>query len=546
MTHNRGKRRLDDAESRSKAELLSELALNQEISEKSAAHLLHELQVYQVELEMQNHELREAQQALEETRDRYANLYDFAPVGYLTLDESGRVLEINLTGAAMLGMERANIVSKPFASCLADGDIHAFFHHLRQAFRSTVNIVTELKIMNRDGKPSYIRLESAAVLSETRACRTVMTNITEQKRMALALQQARTEQEALLSAIPAIVFYKDMNLRYVTVSQVFAGFLGRPVEDVLGKTDCELFPRELAEDFQRISLEVLESGEFRTGMENRLTDANGNTVYLSTVLAPFYNPAGNIAGLLGVGIDISPFKKAANLNQELMLQNRTLTQNLYSIQESERRHLARELHDELGQWLTAIHAEAQAIDSMLDGREHKIAASVQAIGESASEMHKVIRGMLRQLRPALLDELGLADSLRELVNQWHLHHGGIACELVLEGDIDGFGENTNITAYRIIQEALSNIAKYSEADRVIVQLRREPGETPDLDALSLCVEDNGKGFDPDQLHSGLGLLGMRERAIAAGGEFSLCNTAGLGVRIDVRLPLNYTIERRRK
>ena len=446
LTHNHVKRRLDDAESRSKAELLNELALNQEVSKKGTAHLLHELQVHQIELEIQNRELREAQQTLEEMRDRYAMLYDFAPVGYLTMDETGRILEINLTGAAMLGLERENIVGKSFGARLANGDIHAFFHHLRQVFRSSGNIVTELRIINRDGGPSYIRLESAAVLSERPACRTVMTNITEQKRMALALQQTRTEQEALLSARPAIVFYKDMNLRYVTVSQVFAGFLGRPAEDVLGKTDFELFPPELAEDFQRVSREVLESGEFRAGMENRLTDAHGDTVYLSTVLAPFYNPAGNIAGLLGVGIDISPLKKAANLNQELMLQNRTLTQNLYSIQESERRHLARELHDELGQWLTAIHAEAQAIEGMLDDEEHKIAVSVQAISESASEMHKVIRGMLRQLRPALLDELGLADSLRELVNQWHLHHGGIACELLLEGNLDGFGENTKITA----------------------------------------------------------------------------------------------------
>ena len=161
-------------------------------------------------------------------------------------------------------------------------------------------------------------------------------------------------------------------------------------------------------------------------------------------------------------------------------------------------------------------------------------------------MHKVIRGMLRQLRPALLDELGLVDSLRELVNQWHAHHGGVACELVLEGDLDGFSETTNITAYRIIQEALTNVAKYARAEHVLVRLRREPGETPDADMLSLCVEDNGKGFDPDQVTEGLGLLGMRERAIAAGGEFSLHNPPGSGVHIDVRLPLNYTIERRKK
>ena len=545
MTHNHKNRRFDDAESRSKAELLSEIDLSQEVSGKSAAHLLHELQVHQTELEMQNHEIREAQRALEESRDRYALLYDFAPVGYLTLDETGVILEINLTGAAMLGLERANTLGKPFATCLAKGDSHAFFHHLSQTFHSAGNTVAVLKIKNREGEMIYVRLESSAMNGGIRACRTVMTNISEHKCAAMALQQARSEQETLLQAIPAFVFYKDLSLRYVAVSRMLADFLGRQVADVLGKTDFDLLPRELAEDFQRIYREVLESGKPRTGLESRNADLAGNRVHISTVLAPFFNAEGEVAGLLGVGIDVTRLKEAARLNQELMQQNRALTQNLYSIQENERHHLARELHDELGQWLTAIHAEAQAIEGMLD-RDHKIAESVRAINSNANEMHHVIRNMLHKLRPPLLDELGLGDSLRELVDQWRSSHPGIACDLSLEGNINGFGETTSITAYRIVQEALTNIAKHAHADRASVRLHREPGEIPGSDALLLCLEDNGKGFDPDQACKGFGLLGMRERVIAAGGEYSLRNIPDQGVCIDVRLPLNCQIERRKK
>lgn len=544
MNKQKKSRRSDDTEIRSKSQLISELELNKDQAHISNMHMLQELQVQQTELEMQNQELREAQQMLEETRDRYTRLYDFAPVGYLTLDESGRVLEINLTGATMLGIERANITGKPFASRLSNGDVHAFFHHLRQAFKSSVNVVTELRILNQDGESSYVRLESAPVLSQTPACLTVMTNITEQKRLALALQLTRMEQQTLLNEIPAFVFYKDMNLRYLAVSQLLADFLGRPVEDVLGKTDDELLPKKMAEAYQRNQLELLEKGTVQSGLENRLTGADGHLVYISTVLAPLYNPQGRPAGLVGVGIDVSKLKEAASLNQELMLQNRTLTQNLFSVQEEERRHLARELHDELGQWITAINAEAQAIGSMLEFKD-KVEASAKAIRNSTSKMHLVIRDMLRQLRPALLDELGLADSLRELVNQWKKHHPGIASELILEGKLDGLGENINITIYRIVQEALSNVANYADADAVSVQLRRESDEASGLDTIWLRIEDNGKGFDQKQVKKGLGLLGMRERAIAAGGEFFLCNTPGLGVRIDVSLPPKYQIERRK-
>ena len=513
--------------------------------EDDKIHLLHELQLRHIELEKQNRELREAQRMLEETRDRYADLYDFAPVGYLTLDEAGYVQEINLIGAAMLSEAREDIVDTSFITRIFKGDCHAFLQHLQQTFNSSVNIVTELRILTRTDELDYIRLESAAMVNGINVCRTVMTNITEQKRIALALRQKRTEQDALLNAIPAIVFYKDLNLRYVTVSQMFADLLGHPVENVLGKTDFELLPRELAEDFQRINREVLESGEIKAGVESRLTDAGGNAVYLSTLLAPFNNPEGKVAGLLGVGIDVSSLKRAADINLELLLQNRTLTQNLYRIQETERCHLARELHDELGQWLTAIHAEAQTILCVSD-RESTARASGQAISESAKEMHEVIHGMLRHLRPALLDELGLADSLRELTNKWCLHNPDIIFELVLEGELNGLIENINITVYRIIQEALTNICSHALAKHVSVCLRREPGVTPDAEAVFLSVTDDGKGFDPNQAFNGFGLLGIRERAIAAGGELSSFSTPGHGVRIDVRLPLKHQLERRKK
>lgn len=534
-------RRFDDVDRRSKGDLLDELALSKDGADQRIAHLLSELHARQAELEMQNQELRKVQQTLEETRDRYAALYDFSPVGYLTLDSSGRIVEINLTGAVMLGMERANLVGKAFSTRLEQGDVHAFFHHLHDARNFSGNTVTELRIVSRDGGINYIRLESAPIKDGAHLYRTVMTDITEQRRVAEALQQARAEQDVLLNAVPAFVFYKDVNLRYVAVSQMLADFLGRRTFDVIGKTDLELFPHEVAENFQRMSRDVLAEGRIRFGLESRLTDAAGNTLYLSLVLAPFFNPPGRIAGVLGVGLDISQIKAVANLNRDLMLENRKLLQNLFTIQEEQYRHLARELHDELGQWITAISADAHAIDSMA-GKEHKIAASAQAIRDSAGKMHTVIRNLMRQLRPELLDELGLADSLHELVNQWQAHYPDIVCDLLLDGDFSGLDENTNITVYRIIQEALSNIARHAHATRVLVHLCRETGESADNEFMLITVEDNGQGIDYDQAQ-GFGVLGMRERAIAAGGNFSILNTPGKGVRIDVRLPVNCRRER---
>ncbi len=548
------KRRADDHVPLSKLQLIDKIkqieADSKTSLDQSVTHLLHELQTHQIELEMQNRELREAQQRLEEARDRYADLYDFAPIGYLTLDETGRILEINLTGAAMLGDERANITGKPFSARLARNDSQQFFLYLNRVFHSAggSNIVTEVKI-KRYGNERDVSLESAPMTGaagQSRACRMIMTDISEQKRATGALQQTLSAQEALLDTIPAMVFFKDMDLRYTAVSQGCQDFFGRPAAYLLGKTNFDLMPREQAEGFQQIDRAALLSGQPIRNREQVVSDTKGNQFIFSISLAPYFGPDGKIAGLVGVSVDVTAIREAERRSQDLLQQNRLLTQQLFNLQESERRHLARELHDELGQWLTAIQAEAEAICSSSGaGREPKIHASAQAIGKSATAVQNVIRRILLRLRPSLLDALGLTESLRELAIQWRQHHPKIVCDLELDGDLDTLPESLNITLYRLMQEALTNIASHAQAGHVKVWLRRVPGETSAPEHLLLTVQDDGQGMDPRLPAKGLGMLGMRERVIASGGEFISHSAPGQGLCIEIRLPVAQMIERRK-
>jgi len=519
MSTNTTKRRLDD-----------------ELQSKN--ELLQELQVQHIELEMQNRQLREAQQELEETRDRYADLYDFAPVGYLTLDESGVVQEINLTGAVMLGRERINIVGQSFLSFISVTSVHSFLSHLRQVFSREGNIIMEVMIRSKENKPRIFSLESLAVAGEKRICRTVMTDVTEQRRMAISLQVNRSAQDALLNSIPALVFYLDNNLRFLNVSQAFAEFVGFTPECVVGKTFFDLFPNMVAEDFHQVSSSVLSSGIALYGFENTLPDVHGNAYCMSSVLAPFRDLLGKIIGLVGVSIDISMIKSTSNSNRDLLVQNRKLTRNLFTAQEEERRHLARELHDELGQWLTAIQAEAQVICNIANNQAPKIHDSALAINKSAAKVHEVIRSMMRHLRPSLLDELGLKESLLELQRQWCNSHPDIVCKFELDVSLGQLGDELNIVVYRVVQETLNNIASHAHARRVVVSLELEPAKDGGTDFLSLSVQDDGSGFDSKQVRAGIGLLGMRERVIAAGGDFSIDSTWGNGTIVQARLPLH--------
>ena len=236
--------------------------------------------------------------------------------------------------------------------------------------------------------------------------------------------------------------------------------------------------------------------------------------------------------------ELSRISEKFNHMAEVLLksreENRFLTQRSLEIQEQERRHLARELHDELGQSLSAIKAVAVSLPGNGDNQE-SLARGVDTIVGITEHTYEAARGMMRRLRPSVLDELGLVTALQELVDGWNTAHGDAFCRLDLSGDLADLGDELGINLYRIIQEALTNVVKHSGASEVAIALAREPGQQGSS-MLKVSIRDNGRGFNPLQVRSGLGLLGMRERVAAMNGEFFIASGRG-GVQIDIVLPL---------
>lgn len=494
----------------------------------------------QVDSNVPGHALEKVQ-PLDKPCGRYADLYHFSPAGYLTLDKNGRVQEINRTGASMLGMKRSDVVGKLFSSFLADAGSQTFQAHLRQAFLAVGNIISEVKIVGAGGAPLDVRLESAVVRQRKgrrSVCYMVMSDTARHKLTAWSLQDHRCPVlGALNDAIPAPVYFKDRNLRYVIVNQEFAESIGLAAEQIVGKTDMDLFPLAVARNFQHSDREVLNSGEAIIGLEQRFKDRQGRQHWRSTSKAQYRGQLGQIDGVVGVSMDVAKTRETERRNIELLKQNRWLTRRMFSVQEKERRLIARELHDELGQWLTAILADAEAISNSGEiAPDSRLHAAIRAINDSANQIYQVLHRIVDSLRPSVLDELGLVDSLRDLVLSWRKSHPDIACELDVEGNFDDMAEFQRITAYRVVQEALTNVAKHARASHVGVRLHRVPGGRGKVsDILQMSIQDDGKGIDPSvRKPRGLGMLGMRERVIAAGGEFNVDSTKR-GTRIDVAL-----------
>ncbi len=164
----------------------------QELSDKDVQHQVHELRTHQIELEMQNEELRKAQIELEEARNKYADLYDFAPIGYFTFDKNGLIMDVNLTGANKLGIERSFLIKTPFSLYIVEDSKDTFYLHLRKVFSSKIRQTCEIKLVGKDGIQFDAQLESLLVQSsegKSNQCRTAISDITERK-LAEALNEA--------------------------------------------------------------------------------------------------------------------------------------------------------------------------------------------------------------------------------------------------------------------------------------------------------------------------------------------------------------------
>jgi two-component system, NarL family, sensor histidine kinase UhpB len=194
-------------------------------------------------------------------------------------------------------------------------------------------------------------------------------------------------------------------------------------------------------------------------------------------------------------------------------------------QEEERARVARDLHDEVNQSLTGLLLRLEAAREAAPPELEDELAETKAL---ANQAMRELLSLARQLRPTALDDLGLAAAIGGQVEQ--LSHGEIDASLSVEGDFSDLGDDAQLVVYRVAQEALSNAARHSDAERVEVRLRRS-----DDGGVVLEAGDDGRGFAFDELERGLGISGMRERALLVGGELTIESRPGHGttVRLDV-------------
>jgi PAS domain S-box-containing protein len=276
-------------------------------------------------------------------------------------------------------------------------------------------------------------------------------------------------------------------------------------------------------------------------LEHRVFDQQGEVHWVEMVGKTFTNEKGEPSRMLGTVLDVTERKKSDLELEQARERLRSLSHELLQVQESERRQIALQLHREVGGALAIIKTNLQAIARSLDAAPH-LHRLQEGIAHADLIMQQV-HDLSLTLRPPLLDDLGLEAALR-----WYMEQQTQHCELqarfVAENLDSRLDSAVETACFRVAQESITNAVRHSRATKLTVELRCAGGQ------LHLVVRDNGRGFDLDAVRRvtgrgrNVGLLGMEERTVVAGGRFECCSKLTQGTEINAWFPLKSPVPRR--
>ncbi len=506
------------------------------LSPEAARRMLHELHVHQIELEMQNEELRLAQAALEESRSHYVDLYDFAPVAYLTLTREAAIAEVNLTGAALLAVERRTLLRQHFARFVAAGDRHRWHRLFRTVIEEEERQVDELALERADGTDFYAQLDCLRMRSDDGllAVRITLTDITERKELDAALRKGEAILDAQRLAQLGTWELDPVNNALTWSDEVFRIFeinaqrLGTSYEAFLAAVHPD--------DRDAVTTAYTQSLRDRTPYEltHRLLMADGRIKYVRCHCRTVYDEYGRPLRSVGTVQDISDQKQAETELSDHAHRLQDLSRRLAQVQETERRQVAGELHDSMGRDLTALAINVDLIRTLLPaqalaGVEERLDDARALIGSAMQNVRSIVAG----LRPPLLEEWGLLAALRSHAAELSKRLA-IPVEVAAPGDEARLPDEVELALFRVAQEALLNCAKHARARRIDISLEMIPG------SVTLTIIDDGVGFILEDLDSGrtipgLGLALMRERVEAVGGRLHVVSSHGQGTTISAAI-----------
>ena len=355
-------------------------------------------------------------------------------------------------------------------------------------------------------------------------------------KMGSSLEENIKENQRLASiaeqTADAIIMH-DKNLKISFWNHSAETIFGYKRSEVIGKSAGLIVPEKLKKEFLD-NLSNIKKRQSINNYETKRLTKKGDLIDVSISASPLIDKkTKKVVGDIVSMRDISE-KILAKQSQKELRQNRELTAIIQGHIEDERRSLARELHDELGQYVSAVKIFAQNIINRSKGKDKDIEESALSVTSAANQIYDGMHSIIRQLRPGSLDNLGLSETIKDMASNWRSQHPSIQIDLFVGKNLDHPGEAININIYRIIQEAMNNCLKHARAHNISINLDHKDKY------LTLIFNDDGVGFDTNLLTKSkqFGLIGMKERVKSLSGMFSIKSTPTKGTLINISIPLD--------
>ncbi len=502
---------------------------------------------------------------------RYSDFFQFAPVGYFTFDRSGVILNVTPTGALLLGTDRDSLLSQPFSTFISPDSQDVFELHRLGLFDTRTKQICDLKLLDHHKNPIWVQLESLVLQGDqgpSEQFLTVIKEITNRKEAEEALRKTHDELEQRVAQRTAELEHTNQKLRrqifeceyaeaalkeseqkYGTLvedaligvyiikdgiiefaNEKFAAIYGYSKDELIGMQSLDLVHPEDRALIKNMRAKRLKGKKVPSEYEIRGLKKNGDTIWVMRSLSLInFKDSPAICGIVS---DMTKRRNAELALRESGKELRILSNQLLSAEEKERKRIARELHDGIGQALSAIKFSVENYLRQLGNEaDHSGLNSLTAVIPLTQKTIEEVRRIVKDLRPSILDDLGILATITWFCREFQNVYAGIRFKREIDIQEDDIPSPLKTVMYRILQEALNNVAKHSQAN--LVQLTLQKSDS----VIELTIQDNGKGFDlaktialkPSQ--RGFGLASMRERAELSGAAFDLVSTIGKGTVI---------------
>jgi PAS domain S-box-containing protein len=463
---------------------------------------------------------------------KFRHLFEDSPLGIALLDSGGQMLMSNEPLAKLLGYSREELKLRSISDVAHPGDVAQTWLHMQEVIagaRKTTQ--TEKRFVRRNGSVIWGRMTFSVTSSKAQDGPYLLAMIEDVTETRLAREQLDRFARMLTLALEAsrtIAWEYDPltgMISWLDRNKLRAAGDQAPETDLFSNVLSHVVPddRDKLRGYAETMLQT--GGAFST--ESRMTARDGSIRWMLIKGELLRKASEESPRILGVTVDVSDVK-------HVQFQLEQLAKRLMEAQEEERKRISRELHDDIGQRVALLAIELDMVRQQLGG-ESEIRERIEQLQALAGELGTDLHLLSHALHSAKLKHLGLEAALRELCSRMS-NNPGLVVELNCENASHPVTEDEALVLYRIAQEALNNVLRHSKATKANISL--ECTET----YAKLVISDNGRGFDLGANSDGIGLVGMRERLRAVGGEFRIFSTAEIGTEIHASVPLTMPVK----